>query len=88
MVDVTQGIVVFSSEYCPFCIKAKALLKSKDVEYTELVVDRKPDLRAQMTELAGSRSVPQIWIHGQHVGGCDQLVALEQSSKLDELLSQ
>ena len=86
-IDVSSGIVVFSSDYCPFCIKAKQLLKSKQVEMHEIRVDGKAQVRNQMTELAGKRSVPQIWIHGRHIGGCDDLFALEQQGSLDSLLA-
>ncbi|SDS86075.1 glutaredoxin 3 [Halopseudomonas litoralis] len=83
MTDIT----IYSSNYCPFCIRAKQLLDSKGVDYNEIRVDGKPDVRAEMTRLAGRTSVPQIWINGTHVGGCDELVALERSGKLDTMLA-
>lgn len=83
MTDIT----VYSSNYCPFCIRAKQLLDSKGVNYNEIRVDGKPDVRAEMARLAGRTSVPQIWINGTHVGGCDELVALERSGKLDTMLA-
>jgi len=86
MMDVSQGIVIFSSDYCPFCIRAKSVLSSKNIEFTEARVDGKPEIRAEMRELAGRNSVPQIWIHGQHIGGCDDLMALEGSGALDDML--
>jgi glutaredoxin 3 len=80
-------VTIYSSDYCPFCIRAKQLLDSKKVRYTEIVVDGKPAVRAEMTRLAGGRtSVPQIWIDDTHVGGCDQLMALERAGKLDAML--
>lgn len=79
-------VIVYSSDYCPFCSRAKQLLKSKDIEFDEIVVDGKPQLRAEMTKKAGRTSVPQIWIGSTHVGGCDDLFALERAGKLDVLL--
>ncbi|RRV03955.1 glutaredoxin 3 [Pseudomonas sp. v388] len=80
-------VLVYSSDYCPFCIRAKQLLKSKDVAFEEINVDGKPQVRAEMTKKAGRTSVPQIWIGSVHVGGCDDLFALERSGKLSELLA-
>ncbi|MCS3468025.1 glutaredoxin 3 [Pseudomonas sp. Pseusp122] len=79
-------VIVYSSDYCPYCSRAKQLLKSKDIEFDEIVVDGKPQLRAEMTKKAGRTSVPQIWIGSTHVGGCDDLFALERAGKLDALL--
>ncbi|WP_193073326.1 glutaredoxin 3 [Pseudomonas sp. FME51] len=83
MTDIT----IYSSNYCPFCIRAKQLLDRKGAAYNEIRVDGKPDVRAEMTRLAGRTSVPQIWINGTHVGGCDELIALERSGKLDTMLA-
>lgn len=83
MTDIT----IYSSNYCPFCIRAKQLLDSKGADYNEIRVDGKPDVRAEMTRLARRTSVPQIWINGTHVGGCDELIALERSGKLDTMLA-
>ncbi|MBC3365169.1 glutaredoxin 3 [Pseudomonas sp. SWRI154] len=79
-------VVVYSSDYCPYCSRAKMLLKNKGVEFEEIKVDGKPQLRAEMTKKAGRTSVPQIWIGDTHVGGCDDLFALERAGKLDALL--
>ncbi|MEH6387183.1 MULTISPECIES: glutaredoxin 3 [Pseudomonas] len=82
-------VTIYSSNYCPFCIRAKQLLDSKKIQYKEIVVDGQPAVRAEMTRLAGGRtSVPQIWINDTYVGGCDQLVALERSGKLDSMLGK
>ena len=81
-------VVIYSSDYCPFCMRAKQLLASKSVKYREIRVDGKPAVRAEMTRLAGGRtSVPQIWIGNTHVGGCDDLVAAQRSGQLDALLA-
>ncbi|HIZ51631.1 MAG TPA: glutaredoxin 3 [Candidatus Pseudomonas excrementavium] len=83
MTDIT----IYSSNYCPFCIRAKQLLDSKGVSYNEIRVDGKPEVRAEMARLAGRTSVPQIWINDTHIGGCDELTALERAGKLDTMLA-
>ncbi|PZW67247.1 glutaredoxin 3 [Pseudomonas sp. URMO17WK12:I1] len=80
-------VVIYSSDWCPFCIRAKQLLTSKSVSFDEIRVDGKPDVRAEMTRKAGRTSVPQIWIGETHVGGCDDLFALERAGKLEALLN-
>ncbi len=82
-----SDVIIYSSNYCPFCIRAKQLLDRKQVQYQEIIVDGQPALRAEMTRLAGRTSVPQIWIKGTHVGGCDDLMLLERSGRLDKLLA-
>ncbi|BAO80695.1 glutaredoxin and related protein [Serpentinimonas raichei] len=80
-------ITIYSSDYCPFCHRAKALLRSRGVsEWEEIVVDGRSDLRAAMAERAGRSSVPQIFIAGQHIGGCDDLHALDARGGLLPLL--
>ena len=80
-------VVIYSSNMCGFCHRAKALLQSKGVEYEERVVDMNPQLRAEMrAKSGGATSVPQIWIDGEHIGGSDDLYALEQNGALDLLL--
>ncbi|MEF9897111.1 MAG: glutaredoxin 3 [Pseudomonas sp.] len=81
-----NNVIVYSSDYCPYCSRAKHLLQSKGVAFEEIKVDGKPQLRAEMVQKAGRTSVPQIWIGSTHVGGCDDLYALERSGKLDGLL--
>ncbi|SHF22125.1 glutaredoxin 3 [Microbulbifer donghaiensis] len=81
-----QDVVIYTTRFCPYCIRAKQLLDSKGVKYREIAVDSDPNLRAQMAARAGRRSVPQIWIGDRHVGGCDELMALERSRQLDGLL--
>jgi glutaredoxin 3 len=81
-------VTIYSSDYCPFCIRAKQLLKMKQVEFNEINVDGQSALRREMTEKSGRTSVPQIWIQEHHVGGCDELFALERNGKLDALLSR
>ena len=86
-VRTVSGIEVYSSLWCPFCARAKALLDRKGVEYREIDVDRDPNLRQQMMQRAGGRrTVPQIFVDGRHVGGSDDLAALERAGELDALL--
>ncbi|MVW74504.1 glutaredoxin 3 [Pseudomonas xionganensis] len=79
-------VLIYSSDWCPYCIRAKQLLASKGVAFEEIRVDGQPDLRSEMARKAGRTSVPQIWIDATHVGGCDDLYALERAGKLDALL--
>lgn len=82
-----SDIEVYSSMFCPFCTRAKRLLDSKGVAYTEIDVDFDRDKRQEMVQRAGGRtSVPQIFIDGQHIGGSDDLAALDGEGKLDPLL--
>jgi len=83
MVEIT----VYSSRYCPYCRRAKTLLRAKAVAFEEIDVDDDPRKRAEMIERAGGRgTVPQIFIDGRHIGGCDELMALEDEGALDGLL--
>lgn len=81
-----KPVLIYSSDYCPYCIRAKQLLTLKGVAFEEIRVDGKPQLRAEMSQKAGRTSVPQIWIGDTHVGGCDELHALERAGRLDALL--
>ncbi len=84
----TAQVELYTTGWCGFCMRAKALLTRKGVAFEEYRVDETPALREQMVERSGgARSVPQIFIAGQHIGGCDELHALEQSGKLDGLLA-
>ncbi|MCV2448397.1 MULTISPECIES: glutaredoxin 3 [Paracoccus] len=81
-------VEIYTTPTCPYCMTAKALLRKKGVSYEETDVSRDPDLRAAMTRRAGGRrTVPQIFIDGQHVGGSDDLHALEHQGKLDGMLA-
>ncbi|MFV0296814.1 MAG: glutaredoxin 3 [Hyphomicrobiaceae bacterium] len=81
-------IVVYSSDYCPYCMMAKRLLNQKGAAFEEIKVDGKPDVRREMTEKAGGvGTVPQIWIADRHIGGCDDLYALDKQGGLDPLLA-
>jgi len=80
-------VTIYLTRWCPFCTRALALLDSKQIKYTAIDVDADPALRKQMTEKSGRRTVPQIFIGDTHVGGCDDLFALEQQGKLDTLIN-
>jgi len=82
-------VTIYTKVYCPYCVRAKALLTQKGVKFEEFKIDEQPELRPQMIALAGGRTtVPQIFINGQHVGGCDDLHALDAQGQLDKLLQQ
>jgi glutaredoxin 3 len=81
-------VVVYTTPYCPYCISAKALLRYKGVDFTEINVAGAPDRRAEMVERAnGLTTVPQIFIGSNHVGGSDELHALDGAGELDSLLA-
>lgn len=81
-------VEIYATMFCPFCYRAKRLLDGKGVAYQEVDVTMSPGKRREMMERAGgSHSVPQIFIGGAHVGGCDELYALEAEGKLDPLLA-
>ncbi|MEX2365654.1 MAG: glutaredoxin 3 [Pseudohongiellaceae bacterium] len=80
-------VVMYSTQFCPFCIRARALLKQKQVPFRDLAVDGKPALRQEMIEKSGHYTVPQIWVGEVHIGGCDELMQLERRGELDALLA-
>jgi glutaredoxin 3 len=79
-------VVVYLTGWCPYCTRAKQLLDRKGVDFEEIDVDARPEARKEMTARSGRSSVPQIFIGATHVGGCDDLHALEASGRLDSLL--
>jgi len=81
------NVTMYTTEVCPFCIRAKALLKQRGVESIhEIRVDQQPAERVRMMEITGRRTVPQIFIGDTHVGGCDDLMALDKRGALLALL--
>ena len=81
-------VEIYTKSFCPYCWRAKALLESKGVAYEEIAVDYGGTQRQVMIERANGRTtVPQIFIAGQHIGGCDDLMALDRAGKLDPLLT-
>ena len=84
---MTAKVEIYTLRTCPYCIRAKQLLKSKGVEFTEYSIDGDETARSQMAQRANNRrSVPQIFINDQHVGGCDDIHDLDWQGKLDPLL--
>lgn len=87
MSSVHASVKIYATENCPYCVRAKALLKQRGVvSIDEVRVDLHPAERQTMIELTGRRTVPQIFIGTRHVGGCDDLIALDQRGELQALL--
>jgi glutaredoxin 3 len=82
-----KAVTVYSTRVCPYCVRAKALLDSKHIPYTEVLVDVDRERLAEMMQKSGRRTVPQIFVGDTHVGGCDDLYALDHEGKLDALVS-
>lgn len=87
MSNLSSDVHLYTTRFCPYCVRAKQLLKAKGVTYREIGVDSKPHLRAEMMERSGRRTVPQIWIGSRHIGGNDDLWALDARGELDGLLN-
>jgi glutaredoxin 3 len=84
-----SSVRMYTTQVCPFCIRAKALLKQRGVaQIEEIRIDLNPSARDHMMQITGRRTVPQIFIGERHVGGCDDLIALDQRGELMPLLAQ
>lgn len=79
-------VIIYTTAFCPFCHKAKSLLKKKNVKFTEIDVTMNSSKRREMTSMAGSTSVPQIFVDGDHIGDCDEIHMLEHRGSLDQKL--
>lgn len=80
-------MLIYTTQTCPYCVKAKALLEKKEISYQEIDVSQDQDLRLALIEKAGGRkTVPQIFWKERHLGGCDDLYALEKSGELDKII--
>ena len=80
-------VELYTTMWCPYCARARALLERKGVAYTNIDLDEQPNRRDEMIERAhGRRTVPQIFIDGEHIGGCDDIVALDRAGGLDPKL--
>jgi glutaredoxin 3 len=80
-------VEIYTTGWCPYCARALALLQKKGVAFEEISLDAEPGRRAEMvTRARGGRSVPQIFIDGEHIGGCDEMVALDRQGLLDAKL--
>jgi glutaredoxin 3 len=80
-------VLMYCTASCPYCVAAERLLAGKGVPIDKVRVDLEPQRRAEMTKKSGQRTVPQIWIGDRHVGGCDDLHALDDAGELDPLLA-
>lgn len=79
-------VEIFCTPFCPYCVRAKKLLEQKNVEYEDIRVDQEPERHKEMITRSNRTSVPQIFINDYHVGGCDELFALESEGTLDSRL--
>lgn len=82
-----KSVTVYTTDFCPFCTSAKALLKKRDVAFEEINLARDPDGRAELIEVTGMAKFPQILIDGKSIGGFDQLLAADRAGRLGELLA-
>ena len=82
------NVIMYSSQLCPFCTRARHLLDSKGVMYQNIDVDADPELRLEMMQKSGQRTVPQIWINDEHVGGFTDMYELETQGVLDDMLKE
>ena len=81
------AIEMYTTMFCPYCARARALLRGKGAAFVDIDIAEDPERRAEMIGRAGGRTtVPQIFIDGAHIGGCDELVALDRAGKLDQKL--
>lgn len=80
---MTPTVIIYSSATCPYCERAKLLFKKKNIDYTEIRIDQDPKKRLEMQSKTDRQTVPQIFINDHHIGGCDDLYALEAAGKLD-----
>jgi glutaredoxin 3 len=80
-------VVIYTRPFCGFCARAISLLDQKGVPYTEIEAGMDPEKRREMTERTGRSTFPQIFIGGAHIGGCDEMMALERAGKLDPMLA-
>lgn len=81
-------VIVYSTTVCPYCVRAKQLLQRKGIEYKEVNLSNEaPEVRTELTQRTNHRTVPQIFINDQFIGGFDQLYALDREGKLDDLVA-
>ncbi len=85
---MTSEILLYTTSWCPFCDRAKKFLEQKGLQWNEIDVELDPANRQAMTKASGRNTVPQIFINGTHVGGCDDLLELDAKGGLDELLAR
>ena len=83
---MSARVVVYSTDYCPYCDRAKALLTKKGISYEEIRVEDRPDLRSWLVQATRQRTVPQVFVNGRPLGGFTDIAALDQRGQLDPLL--
>ncbi len=88
MDTIVADVHIYVTNYCPYCVRAKALLRRKGVAFTEIDVTGDDEKRAWLVEVSGQRTVPQIFINGKSIGGCDEIYALDRAGKLDGMLAE
>jgi glutaredoxin 3 len=84
---MSAGVTLYTTRFCPYCIRARNLLDNKGVAYRDIAVDNDPQLRREMMIRSGRDTVPQIWIGERHIGGFDDMHLLERQGRLDEILT-
>jgi glutaredoxin 3 len=82
-----KAVTLYTKTYCPYCVRAKALLEQKKISFKEVNIENDPDFAQKLFAKTGFKTVPQIFIGDDCIGGCDDLYALEKSKKLDALLN-
>ena len=85
---MSDAVLIYTTPICPYCVRAKQHLTKKGVAFREIDVSNDPAARAYLVEASGQRTVPQIFVHGKSIGGCDDMLALDRQGKLDELLRE
>ncbi|MGE5788716.1 MAG: glutaredoxin 3 [Myxococcales bacterium] len=85
---MNDAVLIYTTRVCPYCIRAKQVLTKKGVPFREIDVSNDSDLRSYLVEATGQQTVPQIFIDGQSIGGCDDMIALDRQGKLDPMLKQ
>lgn len=83
---MSAEVKMYTTRFCPYCVRARSLLANKNVEFIDIAVDSEPDLRREMVELSGRYTVPQIWIGSKHIGGYDDIAILNRQGQLDQML--
>jgi glutaredoxin 3 len=83
---MSAAVTIYTKPYCPYCIRALSLLEKKGVDFTEIEAAFDPARRQEMIQRSGRATFPQIFIGERHIGGCDEMMALERAGKLDPLL--
>ena len=83
---MAAAVTLYTTRFCPYCIRARSLLDSRGVSYRDIAVDHDPGLRREMMARSGRHTVPQIWVGEQHIGGYTDLQLLDSQGRLDKLL--